>query len=133
MASWGSVALDLKYCARSMRRRPLLPAAAVAILAAGLGTAWAVEAMARGVTQSTVIFRDPGRLVIAVQPTSGVLVSPYNWEPHPQASSICEQTGEFHLESGFWGSGAGRRRLLLAYAMPQFFTTLGVHMAMGHA
>lgn len=87
--------------------------------------------MARAVTRPAMIFRDPGRLVVASDPTSGVLISPYNWQPNPRAVTICSQVGEFHLESAFWGHGASRRRLLLGFVMPQFFTALGVPMALG--
>lgn len=130
---WGSAGADLRMCARRMRRRPLLPAAAVAIVAGALGTAIATTKLAEAVLHSPLAYRDAGNIAVASEPTSEFLTSTYTWQPHPQAGEICAATGEIHLESAFWGTGVARRRLTLGFATPGFFKALDVPMVLGQA
>jgi putative ABC transport system permease protein len=59
----GTLAQDVRFGVRSLRRRPLFTAMAVAILGLGIGSSTAMFSVVHGVLIESPPFRDPGRLV----------------------------------------------------------------------
>jgi putative ABC transport system permease protein len=59
----GSLAQDLRFAVRSLRRRPAFAAVSVLTLGLGIGSAAAMFSVVDGVVLRSVPFRDPGRLV----------------------------------------------------------------------
>lgn len=127
----GPASEDLLESLRQIRRHPRISVVVAVVLAAALGSLLGIADVARRVLYAPLPYRRPARIVVARDHVSNFLVSAYNWQPNPRASSVFSQIAEYHLKSTILSAGGQNRRILLAYATPQFFSVLGVKMLLG--
>ena len=130
-----TLAMDLKYALRSLRKRPSFPIVVLATLALGIGSATAIFSIVEAILLRPLPFEAPDRLVFASE-TDGDAPMTFAWPNYvdyrERASSFeaiaCHQTNAFNLI----GDGAARRvngRLVCH----SFFDVLRVRMQMGRS
>jgi putative ABC transport system permease protein len=140
---WGWTAVerlrqDLHYAFRQMWRNPGFTAMAILSLALGLGAVTAMFSIVNGVLLEPLAFRDPARLYVArtIPPPEAHLTRdlPVNarhfheWRAHCDA---CESVSLIQMDD-LTLIGAGEPVKLPALRVSSnFFTTLGIHPAMG--
>lgn len=126
---------DLGYAARALRHNPGFAAAAILLLALGIGANTLVFSLVDRVLLRPLPFRDPARLVAIWETT-------HNWDPkvfacYRDVETFDRQSRSFDGIAGWqWveytltGRGDPRRTLGEAVT-PRFFETLGVSAAQG--
>lgn len=121
---------DAAAAARNLRRHPRNPILLALVISVAIGSLLGIFDCARQILRGGLPFRDPASIVLGDRHSSEFLVSAYNWRPNPRASEVFGELAEFHLETDILDSPSPRS-LLVAYVTPNFFATLGVHMALG--
>jgi putative ABC transport system permease protein len=134
------IGLDIKYAARSLRRRPGFSAVVVLTLALGIGATTAVFSVIDGVLLRPLPFHDPERLVLVSNyPTDG------NTEKvggpafsYPDFDDVRAQARSFDHIAAVRGwqvtltaPGMQPARVQTAYVTPNWFATLGVRPILG--
>jgi len=123
---------DVASAIRRIRRHPRNGLVLFFMLAVAVGSVIGIFDLAYEVVQGELPFRQPERIVVAsTSKSSNFLVSPYDWQPNPLASTVFERIAEFHFETANLSSASGKRRLLVACVTPRFFSVLGVRMEHG--
>jgi putative ABC transport system permease protein len=131
--SMESLAFDVKFAIRSLRKRPGLAVVVLAMLALGIGASTAIFSVVEGILIRPLPFREPDRLV-ALNELDGADRMSFAWPNFVDAraraqsfeSLACHQPGAFNV----MGVGPARRvngRLVCA----SFFDVLGVRMQAG--
>ncbi|AHG87869.1 permease [Gemmatirosa kalamazoonensis] len=128
---WDGLRQDLRFAARSLRRRPLFLASAVLTLALGIGANAAIFSVVDGVLLKPLPYAAPGRLV-RVWPTGKVPLGIYDL--------LVAQSRSYR---GLAGAETGREvsvtdegepaRLVVSLVTPNAFDVLGVRPALGRA
>jgi putative ABC transport system permease protein len=136
------IGLDLRYAARSLRRRPGFSAVVILTLALGIGATTAVFSVVDGVLLRPLAFHEPERLVrLASYPTDG------NTEKvggpafsYPDFNDFRSQSRSFEHVAAVRGwqvtltaPGTQPARIRTAYVTPSLFPTLGVRPILGRA
>jgi putative ABC transport system permease protein len=136
------IGLDLKYAARSLRRRPGFSTVVVLTLALGIGATTAVFSVVDGVLLRPLGYRDPERLVrLANYPTDGnpekvsgpVFSYPDFVDVRDQARSFEQLAAVRGWEVTFTAPGVEPVRVRTAFVTPSLFSTLGVRPVLGRA
>ena len=128
-------ASDLRYAARALRQHPGFAAAAILLLALGIGANALVFSLIDGILLRPLPFRDPARLAAVWETTR-------SWEPkifacYRDIDVFERKSGSFAALAGWqWAeftlSGRGDLRRVLGEAVtPRFFEVLGVAAAQG--
>ncbi|MDQ3948981.1 MAG: ABC transporter permease, partial [Gemmatimonadota bacterium] len=134
------IGLDLKYAARSLRRRPGFSAVVVLTLALGIGATTAVFSVVDGVLLRPLAFHEPERLVrLANYPTDGNVekVSGPAFS-YPDFADVRAQARSFEQLAAVRGwqvthtaPGTQPARVRTAFVTPSLFPTLGVRPILG--
>jgi putative ABC transport system permease protein len=134
------VGLDLKYAARSLRRRPGFSGVVILTLALGIGATTAVFSVVDGVLLRPLAFHEPEHLVrLASYPIDGNVekVSGPAFS-YPDFADVRAQAGSFEQLAAVRGwqvtltaPGAEPARVRVAYVTPSIFPTLGVRPILG--
>ena len=134
------IGLDLRYAARSLRRRPGFSAVVILTLALAIGATTAVFSVVDGVLLRPLAFHDPDRLVRVgnypvdgnVEKVSGPAFS------YPDFADVREQARSFEHLAAVRGwqvtltaPGTEPARLRVAFVTPSLFATLGVRPVLG--
>lgn len=125
---------DLRHAWRLLRRQPAFSVVGILTLALGIGTTSAVFTVVNGVLLRPLPYRDPGRLVMLFYGHQG-RVSP--WVSPPNVRDYVGPSGAFAEAASVAPitvnlTGAGDpERLQGAKVSPNYFTLLGVPMALG--
>jgi putative ABC transport system permease protein len=132
--------LDLRYAARSLRRRPGFSAVVVLTLALGIGATTAVFSIVDGVLLRPLGFHDPERLVrLANYPIDGNVekVSGPAFS-YPDFADVRDQARSFEQLAAVRGwevtltaPGTEPVRMRTAFVTPSLFPTLGVRPVLG--
>ncbi len=134
------IGLDLKYAARSLRRRPGFSAVVILTLALGIGATTAVFSVVDGVLLRPLGFQDPDRLVRVgnyaldgnPEKVGGPVFSyPDFADVRDQARSFQQIAAVRGWEVTLTGSGTEPVRIRTAYVTPSLFSTLGVRPVLG--
>jgi putative ABC transport system permease protein len=126
---------DLGYAARSLRRSPGFAAAAILLLALGIGANALVFSLVDGILVRALPFRDPARLTAIWETTR-------SWDPkifacYRDIETFARQSRSFASLAGwqwveFTLTGQGDPRRVLGEAVtPRFFEVLGIRAAQG--
>jgi putative ABC transport system permease protein len=133
--SMATLAMDLKYAARSLSQRPMFLVVVLATLALGIGAATAIFSVVEGILIRPLPFADPDRLVFAYE-TDGGSRAPFAWpnfaDVRERATSYqrlsCHQSGSFNVLAD-----GPARRVPARIVCFDFFDTLGVGMQVGRS
>jgi hypothetical protein len=101
------------------------------MLAVAVGSVVGIFDVANQALHGELPYRQPESIVVANNNGSRFLVSLYDRRPNPLALTVFERLAEYHLETADLDSESGPQRLLIACVTPQFFSVLGVRMALG--
>jgi hypothetical protein len=131
--------LDLKYAARSLRRRPGFTLVVVLTLALGIGATTAIFSVVHGVLLQPLRLPEPERLVrLSGEPTDGdrEKVGPATSYPdyrdfRTRARSFAELAAVRSSPATLTGPGVEPARLEVAQTTDNFFRTLGTPPALG--
>jgi putative ABC transport system permease protein len=122
-----SVAGDVRYAFRSLRRAPGYAAVVVLTLALGIGAASAVQAVIYPLLLRPLAFTEPGRLV-----TLDVGLIPGEYEIIREHVTAFERASLVRAGTAFGVSGEGEpERVSGATVTPDLFATLGVRPVAG--
>jgi putative ABC transport system permease protein len=136
------IGLDLRYAARSLRRRPGFSAVVVLTLALGIGATTAVFSVVDGVLLRPLPFRDPERLVQVanyatdgnVEKVSGAAFSyPDFQDLRTQAKSFEQLAAVRGWEVTLTAPGTHPARIRTAFVTPNLFAALGVRPVLGRS
>jgi predicted permease len=137
VAGLETVAQDLRYAVRSLRKSPGFTAAAVVALALGIGANTAVFTVVNGVLLRQLPFADAARLtLISYKPTRGPFPGQLGLS-NGHYVAFLQQNQSFEHLATFAGetmtlTGAGDPvRLPAAAVTPDFFATMQVHASLG--
>ncbi|NIM48222.1 MAG: hypothetical protein GTO22_03020, partial [Gemmatimonadales bacterium] len=141
---FGSLAQDIRYALRTLRRRPLFTTVAVLTLGLGIGGATAMFSLIDGVLLERLPYLDPGKLVSVWQVFPGFRevegISEY-WDrgtiSYPQyrvwrEANTLFQDVAVHKVSGMTLTGRGEpQKLSVGMVSASLFPVLGVQPACG--
>ncbi|MGH9393015.1 MAG: ABC transporter permease, partial [Terriglobales bacterium] len=105
--------------------------ALAAAIGLGLGGAIGIFNAAYSLAHPRLPFYQPDRLVVADYPASAFVTSRQDWKPHPESPHVFVDSAEYRLKTDFLEVGSSTRPVMIACATPQFFSVLGVRMALG--
>ncbi len=127
--------VDLRQALRSLRRRPALVAAAVAILAVGIGSATAVASVADRLLLRPLPFPDGDRLVRvwSRNPVQGFQRSSVSWPDFHDVSQsdVLADAAIYSQASVDLAGEVAAERIRVAEVGPSFFDVLGVEGLVG--
>jgi predicted permease len=131
---WETLASDLRYALRAMRRNPGFSAAAIISLALGIGGNTAIFTLLNSILLKQLPVHDPARLVQLEAVHEGKAFNFFSWPV------IEDLRGQLHSFSGVvaWSSrrmnvdtGSGPEPMLCLYATGNYYQVLGVHAILG--
>jgi predicted permease len=131
-----TLAQDLRYGLRMLRRSPGFAAVAVVTLALGIGANTAIFSVVNGVLLRPLPYEDPGRLMAVFDTAPSRGLPSYGASP-PDFRALREQNHTFTGFSAYYSSlfnmtGAEQpERLMGLVVSTEYFTTLGVTPLMG--
>ncbi|HEU4631016.1 MAG TPA: ABC transporter permease [Gemmatimonadaceae bacterium] len=133
------LSLDVKYAARSLRRRPGFTAVVVLTLALGIGATTAIFSVVNGILLRPLAFPHPEQLVfLRGVPTDGDVekVSPGTSYPdyldyRAQTSSFSQLAATRGLEVTLTARGLEPSRVRASLITPNFLATLGITPVLG--
>ena len=137
-----SLDLDLRYAARSLRRRPGFVTVVVLTLALGIGATAAIFSVVNGILLRPLPFSQPEQLVrLAGTPTDGNVEKVGPSASYPDYLDLRAQTADVFTElaamrswtATFTEAGATPERLSTAYVTSNLFHALGVNALVGRA
>ncbi|HKB12597.1 MAG TPA: ABC transporter permease [Vicinamibacterales bacterium] len=129
-----SLAQDLRYAFRMLRRQPGFAAVTVATLALGIGATTAVFTVVNGVLLRPLAYADPDRLLLLLNGRPGRISTAFS---PPNYRDITTESGVFSVAAAFDGAtvtltGEGDPlRVQSAEVTGGFFATLGVQPRYG--
>jgi predicted permease len=136
-----SLAQDLRFGLRVLRKSPGFAAIAVATLAVGIGASTAVFSLVNGVLLRALPYRDAGRLVFLYEPIAHIPDVPlegwgpfnadfYDWQ---NQSHSFQHLALFTTDSVNLSLGGNAVRVNGSRVTGEFFQTLGVAPSLGRA
>ncbi|MFL5579063.1 MAG: ADOP family duplicated permease [Gemmatimonadaceae bacterium] len=133
-----ALARDVRFALRQLRRAPLFALLAVLTLALGIGANAAVFGVVKSVLLDALPYRDADRLVrvysrFAASEMERSSVSPGAAADIDERARSFSSVASFNFSTfdvAFLGD-AGARVLAAAFVTPDYFSTLGVHAALG--
>jgi putative ABC transport system permease protein len=139
-----SLPADLRFAARTWRKRPVLVAAAVLTLALGTGANTAIFSVIHRVVLRPLPYPQPGRLVQIwsagvdargrLDPAGKGLTWSATVDRWRQADTAFDSIACYRAWNFSAAASAGQpERLFAAAVSPEFFATLGISPAMGRA
>jgi putative ABC transport system permease protein len=136
------IGLDLKYAARSLRRRPGFSAVVILTLALGIGATTAVFSVVDGVLLRPLAFHEPERLIrLAGFPIDGnpekvsgpAFSYPDYMDFRTQARSFEQLAAVRGWEVTLTAPATQPARIRTAFVTPNLFATLGVRPILGRS
>lgn len=131
-----SVAQDLRFAFRMLRKNPGFTAVAILTLALGIGANTAIFSVIRGVLLQTLPFRDPSQIVmvrgtVGGQPTGSISYPDYL--DYRARNTLLREVGAYTTLDLVLGEGDHSERIPSEMATGSYFTALGVSPFMGRA
>ena len=130
-----SLAQDLRYALRLLRRAPLFSALVVATLALAIGANTAIFSVVNGVLLRSLPYRDPGRLVMLYEGITGIN-QPFGFSP-PDLAGFRDRAQSYEAIAAFRSteyelSGVDQpERISAARVSANLMDVLGVAPALG--
>jgi putative ABC transport system permease protein len=126
---------DLRYALRMLRKNPGFATASVVTLALGIGANTAIFSVFNAVLLKSLPYREPGRIVMLWEQRRGGEpggVAPANFVDWREQTHSFDEVAAISPFSSFILAGQGEpARLRGAAVTSNFFTLLGVHIALG--
>src|SRR5271165_6915678 len=139
---WADVLLqDVRYGARMLRKQPAFTAAAVLILALGIGANTAIFSVVDAVLLKPLPFQDPDRLVVLTEDNTSKKVGKTG-ASYPDYRAWAEQTRTLEQLAAYWNvSGDGLvfgglsspERVQYSIVTQNFLSILGISPSLGRA
>jgi len=134
------LAMDMRFTARSLRRSPAFSAAAVLTIALAIGANVAIFSAVNAVVLRPLPFHEPDRLVMLTEENAerqweqALVAAPNAFDWRASVPAFSDIMMYDYSASGMTLTGRGDARTLrAAYVTGNFFSTLGVRAALGHA
>ncbi len=125
-----SIWRDMTYALRSMRRAPVVSAAAIGSLALGIGATTAVFSIADGLLLRTLPVQEPDRLALLSEDESTVWSFPV-WEEIRSRAQLFEGAFAWQPDRMNVAEGAQAEFVEGIFASGEFFDVLGVSAVLG--
>src|ERR1700682_5982461 len=128
-------AMDFKYAIRSLKRSPGLTAAAVAVLALGIGANTAIFSVVNAVILQPLAYNAPDRIMSVAtlwmrSGNRGQVSGPDFHDWHDQNTSF-EALASYQMDREAIVTQTGPDRATVAQVRPEFFKALGVEASLG--
>ena len=132
---WESLAQDVRFAARTLRKGPGFAAVAVLTLALGIGASTAMFTLVNSVLLRPLGYADPERLVSVAEVTpggeGGAPTSPANYDDWKEgARSFTDLAAAYGGPENLTGEG-GAEQVVMRATTANYFTLLGVDAGVG--
>jgi putative ABC transport system permease protein len=125
-----TIAGDLRYTTRSLRKAPAFAAAAILSIALGIGANTAIFSIIDAVMLKSLPVSHPEELVMIVRSDNDIFTNPL-WEAIRDRQDMFDGVFAFATHRFNLASGGQARRVIGSYVSGEFFSTLGVRAGAG--